>query len=77
MPYVNVQITREGNTPEQKRQVIAAVTQVLVEVLGKDPDTTFVVIDEVDVEDWGIGGVPVDVWRARRSRPASAPSTTV
>lgn len=76
MPYVNVQITREGNTPEQKRQVIAAVTQVLVEVLGKDPDTTFVVIDEVDVEDWGIGGVPVDVWRARRSRPASSPSPT-
>ena len=66
MPIVNVQITREGNTPEQKKRVIAGVTQVLADVLGKDPDTTFVVIDEVAFEDWGIGGVPVDVWRANR-----------
>ncbi len=69
MPIVNVQITREGNTPEQKKQVIAGVTQVLADVLGKDPDTTFVVIDEVAFEDWGIGGVPVDVWRADRPGP--------
>lgn len=67
MPYVNVQITREGNTPEQKEQVIAGITQVLADVLGKDPDTTFVVIEEIAFEDWGIGGVPVDVWRANRS----------
>ncbi|MFC7362205.1 tautomerase family protein [Nocardioides astragali] len=72
MPIVNVQITREGNTPEQKEQVIAGVTQVLADVLGKDPDTTFVVIDEVDLEDWGIGGLPVDVWRANRPRPAGS-----
>jgi 4-oxalocrotonate tautomerase len=69
MPIVNVQITREDNTPEQKQQVIAGVTQVLADVLGKDPETTFVVIQEVAFEDWGIGGVPVDVWRANR-RPA-------
>ena len=68
MPIVNVRITREGNTPDQKKQVIAGITQLLVDVLGKDPDTTFVVIDEVDFEDWGIGGVPTDVWRANRSR---------
>lgn len=68
MPIVNVQITRENDTPEQKKQVIAGVTQVLVDVLGKDPETTFVVIEEVDFEDWGIGGVPVDVWRANKSR---------
>ena len=67
MPIVNVQITREGDTPEQKKQVIAGITQLLADVLGKDPDTTFVVINEVDFEDWGIGGVPVDVWRANRS----------
>lgn len=66
MPIVNVQITREDNTPEQKQKVIAGVTQVLADVLGKDPETTFVVIEEVAFEDWGIGGVPVDVWRANR-----------
>lgn len=73
MPIVNVQITREDNTPEQKKQVIAGVTQVLADVLGKDPETTFVVIEEVAFEDWGIGGVPVDVWRAHLSRPAGSP----
>jgi 4-oxalocrotonate tautomerase len=67
MPYVNIQITREGNTREQKEAVIRGVTSVLVDVLGKDPATTFVVIEEVDFEDWGIGGMQVDTWRARRS----------
>jgi 4-oxalocrotonate tautomerase len=66
MPYVNVQITREGNTREQKEAVIRGVTAVLVDVLGKDPETTFVVIEEVAFEDWGIGGVQVDTWRASR-----------
>ena len=59
MPYVNVKITREGVTRDQKRRIISAMTQVLADVLGKDPRTTFVVIDEVDLEDWGIGGLPV------------------
>jgi 4-oxalocrotonate tautomerase len=67
MPYVNIQITREGNTREQKEAVIRGVTSVLVDVLGKDPDTTFVVIEEVAFEDWGIGGVQFDTWRASRS----------
>ena len=48
------------------------MTQVLADVLGKDPDTTFVVIDEVAFEDWGIGGVPVDVWRANRQGPTGS-----
>lgn len=65
MPYVNVQVTREGVTPGQKAEVIAGVTQVLQRVLGKDPATTFVVIDEVDLENWGIGGLPVPEYRAR------------
>jgi 4-oxalocrotonate tautomerase len=68
MPYVNIQITREGATPDQKRRLIAGVTDLLVDVLGKDPATTFVLIDEVATEDWGIGGVPVEEYRAR-SRP--------
>jgi 4-oxalocrotonate tautomerase len=65
MPYVNVRITREGATPEQKRTIIAAVTDLLVEVLDKDPATTFVVIDEVDVADWGVGGRTVEDLRGR------------
>ncbi|MGH9235312.1 MAG: tautomerase family protein [Acidimicrobiales bacterium] len=67
MPYVNVQITREGATPTQKAQIIEGVTQLLVGVLGKDPATTFVVIQEVELEDWGIGGLPVVERRRRRS----------
>ncbi len=56
MPYVNVKITREGATPEQKAEVIRRMTQVLVEVLGKNPETTVVVIEEVETDNWGIGG---------------------
>lgn len=65
MPYVNVQITDEGNTPVQKAQVIREITDVLARVLGKDPATTFVVIDEVPLESWGIAGVPVPEHRRR------------
>jgi 4-oxalocrotonate tautomerase len=65
MPYVNVKITREGATPEQKAEIIKRVTDTLVEVLDKDPATTFVVIDEVEMEDWGIGGLPVAEYRRR------------
>jgi 4-oxalocrotonate tautomerase len=65
MPYVNIKITREGVTPEQKVQLIAGVTQLLVDVLDKSPATTFVVIDEVAVEDWGIGGLPVEAYREK------------
>jgi 4-oxalocrotonate tautomerase len=66
MPYINIKITREGATPEQKAKLIKGVTDLLVEVLHKDPATTFVVIDEVATEDWGIGGLPVDEYRKRR-----------
>ncbi len=65
MPYVNIKITREGATPAQKAQLIAGVTQLLVDVLDKSPATTFVVIDEVALEDWGIGGLPVDAYREK------------
>lgn len=59
MPYVNIKITKEGATAEQKRQLIAGVTQLLVDVLNKNPKTTVVVIDEVETDNWGIGGVSV------------------
>ncbi len=66
MPYVSVQITREPRaTAEQKAQVIAGVTDVLVRVLGKNPATTFVVIEEIEEENWGIGGEPVKERRRR------------
>lgn len=63
MPYVNIKITREGATPEQKSELIKGTTDLLVRVLNKSPSTTFVVIDEVDMEDWGIGGLPVNEFR--------------
>lgn len=65
MPYINIQITREGATPAQKALLIRGVTDLLVEVLDKDPATTFVVIDEVATENWGIGGIPVEEFRQR------------
>ncbi|MCT8329147.1 tautomerase family protein [Albidovulum sediminis] len=72
MPYVNIKITREGATPAQKAKLIEGVTDLLVRVLDKSPATTFVVIDEVALEDWGIGGLPVEdyrrVMRADRGR---------
>ena len=68
MPYVHVQITCEGDTSaERKAEVIQGMTRVLEDVLGKDPQTTFVVIEEVELESWGIGGLPVEEYRRRRS----------
>jgi len=66
MPYVNIAITREGATPAQKASLIKGITDLLVEVLDKDPATTFVLIDEVATEDWGIGGPPVEQYRRRQ-----------
>ncbi|CAN7221323.1 MULTISPECIES: 4-oxalocrotonate tautomerase family protein [Ensifer] len=63
MPYVNIKITREGATSEQKAALIKGVTDLLVTVLDKNPATTFVVIDEVAFEDWGVGGLPVEEYR--------------
>jgi 4-oxalocrotonate tautomerase len=65
MPIVNIKITREGATPEQKAALIQGVTDVLVKVLNKSPAATFVVIDEVDLENWGVGGLPLEAYRSR------------
>ncbi|AWX99167.1 tautomerase [Marinomonas primoryensis] len=69
MPYVNIKITREGVTQDQKSALIKGVTDLLKEVLGKSPATTFVVINEVDLEDWGIGGLPVEEYRKTLDKP--------
>ncbi len=65
MPYVNIKITKDGATPEQKAELIKGVTDLLVKVLNKNPRTTVVVIDEVDTDNWGIGGETVSVIRQR------------
>ncbi|HSD20387.1 MAG TPA: 4-oxalocrotonate tautomerase family protein [Anaeromyxobacter sp.] len=67
MPYVNIKITREGATAEQKAELIRGVTELLRDKLGKNPATTVVVIEEVDTDNWGIGGESVTVRRGRGS----------
>jgi len=67
MPYVNIKITREGATPEQKAALIKGATELLQKTLGKNPATTVVVIDEVETDNWGIGGESVTVRRRRGS----------
>ena len=65
MPYVNIKITNENATTEQKAKLIEGATQLLVNVLGKNPATTVVVIDEVDTDNWGIAGESVTDRRQR------------
>jgi 4-oxalocrotonate tautomerase len=66
MPYVNIKITREGATTDQKAELIQGVTRLLAEVLGKNPATTFVTIEEVDTDNWGVGGIPVTELRKQQ-----------
>jgi 4-oxalocrotonate tautomerase len=66
-PYVNIKITREGATAEQKAELIRGVTELLRDKLGKDRATTVVVIEEVDTGNWGIAGESVTVRRKRGS----------
>lgn len=65
MPYVNIKITREGVTPGQKAALVAGATKLLDDVLGKNPQTTVVVIDEIDTGNWGIAGETVISRRER------------
>lgn len=74
MPYIHMQITREGVTLEQKEAIIKGVTDLLVRVLKKDPATTFVVIEEVDTDNWGVAGMTVTKFR-RQEQAAAASST--
>lgn len=61
MPYVNIKITREGVTPEQKAQLIEGVTTLLQKVLNKNTVSTIVIIDEVETDNWGIAGEQVTI----------------
>jgi len=66
MPYVNIKVTREGLSSEKKAELIKGVTELLQTSLGKNPATTVVVIDEVDTDNWGIGGEQVTAIRKRQ-----------
>ena len=73
MPYINIQITREGTAPgrnaataEEKAALIQGVSQLMLDVLGKPLESTFVVIDEVETENWGWGGLPALEYRKQR-----------
>lgn len=65
MPYVNIKITKEGATKAQKAELIEGVTKLLQDILGKNTSTTVVVIDEVETDNWGIGGETVTERRKR------------
>lgn len=65
MPFVNIKITNENVTKEKKARLIEGATQLLVDVLDKNPATTVVVIEEVDTDSWGIGGESVTEIRKR------------
>lgn len=71
MPYINIKITREGTTAEQKAELIKGVTELLARVLNKNPKTTVVTIEEIEMDSWGIGGAPVEIAREKGKRRAA------
>jgi 4-oxalocrotonate tautomerase len=62
---VNVKITKDGTTREQKAQIVAEITDTLVRVLGKKPEHTHIVIEEIELENWGFGGILTDEYREK------------
>ncbi|MCP1660635.1 tautomerase family protein [Neisseria perflava] len=68
MPYVNIKVTggREAPTAEQKAELIQGITELLSRVLNKNPETTIVIIDEVEMDNWGIGGRSVTARREEK-----------
>jgi 4-oxalocrotonate tautomerase len=66
MPYVNVRITKDGVTAAQKAQIVAGITQTLQRVLGKRPDQTHIVIDEIELENWGFAGMLTTEFRKQQ-----------
>ena len=73
MPYVNIKVTQEGGpngtgpSDQEKAEIIAGVTELLQRVLGKNPATTVVVIDEIPLSNWGISGLPVEDYRQSKT----------
>lgn len=65
MPYINIKVTDEGVTREQKRQLIEGATKLMVDILNKDPKTTHVIIDEINTDNWGVNGEQTSEIRKR------------
>ena len=65
MPYVNVKITKDGVTSEQKKQIVQEITRTLVNVLGKNPEHIHIVIDEIEPENWGFAGMLTTEFRSK------------
>jgi 4-oxalocrotonate tautomerase len=63
MPYIKIELTREGVTREKKQLLIKGVTNLVVSILNKDPQLTHVVIQEIDLDDWGYAGEQVSILR--------------
>jgi 4-oxalocrotonate tautomerase len=78
MPIVTIQVTREGTTPdrhcvtaEEKAALIKGASQLLLDVLNKPLEATFVVIEEVEMENWGVGGLPLEQYPRQRALKSS------
>jgi 4-oxalocrotonate tautomerase len=69
MPYINLQITKDGVTTEQKAQIVAEFTQTLVNVLGKRPEHTHIVIQEIETDNWGFAGQLTTEFRKNQNIP--------
>ena len=65
MPYINVKITKDGVTSEQKKQIVQEITRTLVNVLGKNPEHIHIVIDEIEPENWGFAGMLTTEFRSK------------
>jgi len=65
MPYVKIELTREGVTREQKQELISGITTLITDVLNKDPHLTHVVIQEIELDDWGYAGEQVSILREK------------
>jgi len=65
MPYVKIEVTREGVTRTQKQQLIAGITKLITDILGKDPNLTHIVIQEIELDDWGFAGEQVSALREK------------
>jgi 4-oxalocrotonate tautomerase len=74
MPFIRIEVTREGVTLQQKQQLIAEATEMMVRVLHKDPATTFVIIDEVETDNWGVAGRTVTERRKEEAQARGKPA---
>ncbi|MGV3774564.1 MAG: tautomerase family protein [Verrucomicrobiales bacterium] len=73
MPYVNVKITKGGVTTDQKRKIVQEITQTLVSTLGKKPEHIHIVIDEIELENWGFAGMlTTDYLLKTKAQPGKA-----